>query len=153
MYLNDSTANRLTCLPVVSRVPSTWKFPGQGSNSSGSCDFRQSCRNAGSLPHCPGLGIAPEPPWRPAGASAHCATAGTPLLFRQVLSESLILHRERPQGRTFSSCSASSYKPASPGLLRRTGGGPPSPHGRAYVPIALHLPTQDCRSRTGCGCS
>ena len=36
-----------------------WKFLGQGSNLSHSCDLRHSCGNAGSLTHCTGPGIKP----------------------------------------------------------------------------------------------
>ena len=38
-----------------------WMFPGQGSNSSYSCDLHHSCGNAKLLTHCTELGIKPLP--------------------------------------------------------------------------------------------
>jgi len=56
-----------------------WKFLGQGSNLSWSCDLRHSCSSAGSLTHCTGSGIKPVPPPRGARSLIHGTTAGTPL--------------------------------------------------------------------------
>ena len=42
-----------------------WKFPGQGLNLSCSCHLRHSCGNAGSLSHCAGPEIEPEPQQQP----------------------------------------------------------------------------------------
>ena len=56
-----------------------WKFPGQGSNPSWSCNLCHSCINAGSPAHCTRLGIEPVFPWRWAISLTHCARARTPL--------------------------------------------------------------------------
>ena len=55
---------------------SIWKFWGQGSNLSWSCNLCHSCSNTESLTHCIGLGIKSVPPQRQ--ALTHCTREGAP---------------------------------------------------------------------------
>ena len=74
-------SHRVTILTFFSpygHIHSVWKFLGQGSNSSHSCDLHYSCGNPGSLTHCTGLGIEPAPAQRQAESLTHCTMAGTP---------------------------------------------------------------------------
>ena len=52
---------------VFGQIHGIWKFVGQGSNLSHSCDLCHSCGNAGLLAHCTGWGIEPallqRQPW------------------------------------------------------------------------------------------
>ena len=57
---------------------SIWKFPGQGSNPSQSCNLHHSCSNTRPLTHCAGPGIKLAPPQRQATSLIHCITVGTP---------------------------------------------------------------------------
>ena len=65
--------------------PRIWKFSGQGLNLCCSCNLHHSYSNAGSLTHCPGLGIKLVPqqwsklPQRQ--CQMCCGTMGTPIFF------------------------------------------------------------------------
>ena len=64
--------------PLFSCIYGIWKFPGQESNPSHSCDLCHSCSNAGSLSHALGqvsnLWCHRNNP----ESLTHCATVGTP---------------------------------------------------------------------------
>ena len=49
-----------------------WKFLGQRSNPTHSCDLHHRCSNAGSLTPCTGLGIEVVPSQRQARSLTHC---------------------------------------------------------------------------------
>ena len=49
------------CLFVFGCSLSVWKFPGQGSNLSCSCDLCHRCSDIRSLTHCTRMGIKPMP--------------------------------------------------------------------------------------------
>ena len=58
------------------------KALGQGQNLSWSCNLYYSC-NAGSLIPCSRAGIEPASPQRQARLLTQCATAGTPVFFKE----------------------------------------------------------------------
>ena len=64
--------------PFLSCPCGIWKFPGQGSNPSQSCNLCHSCSNAWSLTHCVGPGIKEVPPQRQARYWTNCKAVGTP---------------------------------------------------------------------------
>ena len=77
---------------------STWKFPGQGSNPSFSCQLGHSCSNTRFLTHCTSMepGIEPKPQQQPKVLQRQCQILNPQqelqyLIFFDMTKKSLLL--------------------------------------------------------------